>query len=54
MKSKRRGSGKDNWTEAYAGQKGLDWQESGLTMAEFCRQTGTPECRLQWWKRKLA
>jgi len=29
------------------------WQASGLTQAEFCRQRGIPVGNFSWWKRRL-
>ncbi len=30
-----------------------EWEQSGLTQAEFCRRRGVNDVSFAWWKRKL-
>lgn len=32
----------------------LDWERSGLSQAEYCRQKGILDTRLSYWKNKLS
>ncbi len=42
------------WTPAEGREALLAWRQSGLTLADFCRQRGIGEHRLTWWRRRLA
>jgi len=49
-----RGSTRSRWTPDDAREVMAAWEQSGLTMAAFCRQRQIRPERFYWWRSRLA